>query len=642
MRYGFVPAAALTPDIKVADVEYNVGSCLKAISTAVNNRGRKIVVLPELCITAYTCGDLFFQEALLAAAEDGLAYLAEQTAELDALIFVGAPLCVNAKLYNCAVALCGGEIIGIVPKQNIPTYNEFYEGRHFAAGADDVVPISFAGFDDIPFGAHQLFACDSMPNLVIAVEIGEDSMVASAPAIAHTAAGATLVASLSAAGALVGRSAWQRTLLSAQSGRLACAYIYANAGWGESTTDGVFSGHNMVFECGRLLAESAPFGDGIAMSEVDVDLIASERRRLIGFEVTPDACLAGYTVTSFSLGIAAAKLTRTIDAHPFVPDGEEERRARCEEIMDIQAHALAKRLAHTGSTRALIGLSGGLDSTLALLVTTRAFDLLGLDRSGIISVTMPGFGTTGRTYSNACSLATAAGTELREISIADSVRQHFFDIGHSESDHDATYENAQARERTQILMDLSNQEGGLVIGTGDLSELVLGWTTYNGDHMSMYGVNAAIPKTLVRHLVRYAADTCGDEAESSVLYDVLDTPVSPELLPAQADGTIAQKTEDLVGPYELHDFFIYQVLRRSFAPGKVYRLACAAFGDAYDKATILAWLKVFYRRFFSQQFKRSCAPDGPKVGSVGVSPRSDLRMPSDALSLLWLAELEEL
>lgn len=642
MRYGFVPVAALTPDIRVADVEYNVGSCIKAISAAVNDRGSRIVVLPELCITAYTCGDLFYQEALLAAAEDGLAYLAEQTAELDALIFVGAPVCVNAKLYDCAVALCGGEIIGIVPKRNIPTYNEFYEGRHFMAGFDGVVPISFAGFDGIPFGVRQLFACDSLPKLVIAAEIGEDSMVAASPAIAHAAAGATLIVSLSAAGALVGRGASRRTLLSAQSRRLACAYAYANAGWGESTTDGVFDGRNMVFECGRLLAESAPFGDGIAASEIDVDLIASERRRRTGFEISADACLAGYTVTPFSLGIGATKLTRTIDAHPFIPDGEADRRERCEEIFAIQAHALAKRLKHIGTTRALLGLSGGLDSTLALLVTVRAFDLLGLDRAGIIAVTMPGFGTTGRTYNNACSLATAAGAELREISIADSVRQHFFDIGHGETEHDATYENAQARERTQILMDLANQEGGLVIGTGDLSELVLGWTTYNGDHMSMYGVNAAIPKTLVRHLVRYVADTCGDEMESSVLYDVLDTPVSPELLPAQADGTIAQKTEDLVGPYELHDFFIYQVLRRSFAPGKVYRLACAAFGDTYDKAAILTWLKVFYRRFFSQQFKRSCLPDGPAVGSVGISPRGDLRMPSDARSSLWLAELEEL
>ena len=642
MRDGFVSVAAVTPEVKVADVEFNVESCIKAVSDAVGKRGAKVVVLPELCLTAYTCGDLFYQDALLNAVEDGLAYLVEQTAELDALIFVGAPVRVNGKLYDCAVAICGGEILGIVPKQIIPTFNEFDEGRIFASGTEDVVPIGFAGFDDVPFGVCQLFACDTLGNLTVAVEVGEDTMAAAGPALRHAAAGATLIASLSASCAIVGRNAKQKVLLSAQSNRLICAYMLANAGKGESTTDLVFPGSNLVFECGRLLAEAEPFGDGIAATEIDVDAIAAERRRVATFETLPAAELGGYVRTPFSLGIKVTKLTREIDAHPFVPDDDADRTARCEEIFAIQAHALAKRLSHTRSTRAILGLSGGLDSTLALLVTVRAFDLLGLDRSGIIAVTMPGFGTTGRTYNNACSLASAMGAELREISIADSVRQHFYDIGHDEADHDATYENAQARERTQILMDLSNQEGGLVVGTGDLSELVLGWATYNGDHMSMYGVNAAIPKTLVRHLVRYVADTCGDELESSVLYDVLDTPVSPELLPANADGTIAQQTEDLVGPYELHDFFIYQVLRRGFTPGKVYRLACHALGSTYDKATILKWLKVFYRRFFSQQFKRSCSPDGPAVGSVGVSPRAALHMPSDALSALWLAELDAL
>ena len=642
MRDGFVSIAAITPDVKVADVEFNVESCINAITSAVRSHGSKIVVLPELCLTAYTCEDLFMQGALLAAVEDGLEYLAEQTAELDALIFVGAPIRVNAKLYNCAVALCGGEILGIVPKQNIPTYNEFYEGRHFAPGQDDVVPISIAGFDEVPFGIRQLFVCDSVPGLAVAAEICEDLWVAEPPSIRHARAGATVIVNLSASNALVGKAEYRRSLVVGQSARLICAYLYASAGWGESTTDAVFCGHDMIAENGRMLAEAPQFSEGRAYTQVDVDAICADRRRITTYYASAAPELEGYLRVPFSLGITDTKLTREVDPHPFVPEGIEERTARCEEIFAIQAHALAKRLKHTNSKRALIGLSGGLDSTLALLVTTRAFDLLGLDRSGIIAVTMPGFGTTGRTYNNACSLANAAGAELREISIADSVRQHFYDIGHDESDHDSTYENAQARERTQILMDLSNQEGGLVVGTGDLSELALGWATYNGDHMSMYGVNASIPKTLVRHLVRYVADTCGDEVESSVLYDVLDTPVSPELLPANADGTIAQQTEDLVGPYELHDFFIYQVLRRGFAPGKVYRLACYALGGSYDKATILKWLKVFYRRFFSQQFKRSCSPDGPKVGSVGVSPRGDLRMPSDALASLWLAELEEL
>lgn len=640
MRDGFVSVAAVTPEVKVADVEYNVESCIKAVSSAVDARGAKVVVLPELCLTAYTCGDLFFQDALLNAVDDGLAYLAENTAELDALIFVGAPVRVNGALYDCAIALCGGEILGVVPKQTIPAYNELGEGRYFSAGQDDAVSISIAGFDDIPFGTRQLFCCDSLENLTVAAEVGEDTMAAAGPARRHAAAGATLIVSLSAACAVVGRSGRQRIALCAESGRLMCAYVFANAGAGESTTDCVFSGNNMVVECGRLLAEAAPFGDGIAATEIDVDALAAERRRITVFETAAAPELGGYRRTSFSLGIADTALTRAVDAHPFVPDDDADRQARCEEIISIQAHGLVKRLQHTRSTRAIIGLSGGLDSTLALLVTARAFDVLGLDRAGILAVTMPGFGTTGRTYNNACSLATAVGAELREISIADSVRQHFYDIDHDESVHDAAYENAQARERTQILMDLANKEGGFVVGTGDLSELALGWTTYNGDHMSMYGVNAAIPKTLVRHLVRYMADTCDDALEASVLFDVLDTPVSPELLPAQADGTIAQKTEDLVGPYELHDFFIYQVLRRGFTPGKVYRLACVAFGGTYGTDEIMKWLKVFYRKFFSQQFKRSCAPDGPKVGSVGMSPRGDLRMPSDAVAALWLAELD--
>ena len=496
--------------------------------------------------------------------------------------------------------------------------------------------------EPVPFGTNILLRCASMPDLVVAAEVCEDLWAPNPPSIAHALAGTTVVVNLSASNALVGKAAYRRALVVGQSARLVCAYVYASAGRGESTTDVVFSGHNMVAENGVLLAESAPFGPGNATTEIDVAALQAERMRMNTFRTALDGAGVAYHVAEFTLGRAEARLTRHVDPHPFVPSNDAEREARCEDVFAIQAWGLAKRLEHTHCSCAVVGVSGGLDSTLALLVTVRAFDLLGLDRHGIVAVTMPGFGTTERTRGNATTLSDALGVQLREVSIAAAVRQHFADIGHDESVHDVTYENSQARERTQIIMDIANQENGMVIGTGDLSELALGWATYNGDHMSMYGVNGGVPKTLVRHLVRYVADTCGNDAESAILYDVLDTPVSPELLPANADGTIAQQTEDLVGPYELHDFFLYQVLRRGFTPRKVYRLACYALGDTYDSATILTWLKVFYRRFFTQQFKRSCLPDGPKVGSVAVSPRGDLRMPSDAVSRLWLRELEEL
>ena len=642
MRDGFVKVAAVTPEVRVADVAFNVDACVAEASRACTEDGAAVVVLPELALTGYTCEDLFWQDALLDAAERGLADFVARTADLDALLLVGVPVRVNAKLYNCCAVVASGTILGVVPKLHIPTYNEFYEGRHFVPGTADVVPVDVAGQLDVPFGTSQLFSCEELPELVVAAEICEDLWVLEPPSIRHALAGATLICNLSASNALVGKADYRRELVRGQSARLVCGYVYASAGTGESTQDLVFSGHDLVAENGRLLAEGAPFGGGRAVSEVDVRQLAAERRRMSTFQTAANAAQLDYHVSRFTLDVHHVHLTRWVDPHPFVPSDPARRAERCEDVIAIQAHGLAKRLAHTHSRRAVIGLSGGLDSTLALLVTVRAFDLLGLPRDGVIAVTMPGFGTTDRTYNNACELACTVGAELREINIAASVRQHFSDIGHDESVHDVTYENAQARERTQILMDVANQEGGLVIGTGDLSELALGWATYNGDHMSMYAVNASVPKTLVRHLVRYVADTCGDAAESEVLLDVLDTPVSPELLPATGDGKIAQKTEDLVGPYELHDFFLYEVLRRGTNPSKVYRLARYALGEKYDDTTILSWLKVFYRRYFAQQFKRSCLPDGPKVGSAAVSPRGDLRMPSDACSTLWLAELEAL
>ena len=638
MKDGFVKVAAVTPEVGVADVAGNAENITKAVRDACENDGAKIVVCPELCVTGYTCGDLFYQAALLRAAEDAVAAIAEDTESLDALIMVGAPVRALGKVYDCAIVLSGGTILGIVPKQNIPASGGSGEARVFASGPAGVGAIDFAEQFDIPFGANQLFVCDSMSDLIVAAELGEDLFVVNPPSTRHALAGATLVCNLAASPALVGKAAARRTAVLAQSARLHAAYLLADAGPSESTTDYVFPAQNLIAENGRLLAESPQFEGAAAASEIDVELLAAERRRSSTFQTTDE----GYVVSYFILEEGETGLTRAIDPMPFVPDTLEERTERCEEIFSIQAYGLAKRLSHTHTKKAIIGVSGGLDSTLALLVTVRAFDLLGLDRSGIIAITMPGFGTTSRTKSNASLLSEALGCELREISIAASVRQHFTDIGHSEDDRDTTYENAQARERTQILMDVANDEGGMVIGTGDLSELALGWATFNGDHMSNYCVNGGVPKTLVRHLVRYVADTCGNEDESRVLLDVLDTPVSPELLPASADGTIAQKTEDLVGPYELHDFFLYEVLRRGSSPAKVYRLARHAWGKTYDDETILKWLKVFYRRFFSQQFKRSCLPDGPAVGSVGVSPRGGFCMPSDAVSALWLDELEEL
>ena len=637
MQQGFVKVAAVTPDIRVADPVYNRESVLEKIKEAAEN-GAVVIVCPELCLTGYTCNDLFLQEILLREAKEALLWLMEQTRDLNALIFVGLPFEHLGKLYNVAAAINRGRLLGLVPKTHLPNYGEFYEKRHFTRGMEQMVPVSVTKDVQTCMGTQLIFECEEYPTLRVAAEICEDLWAPDPPSTCHALAGANLIVNLSASDETTGKDIYRRDLVKSQSARLLCGYVYSSAGEGESTQDIVFSGHNVIAENGTLLAESARFTNEITYAEVDVERMSAERRRMTTFESRGqmDYCYLG-----FSLDVKETELSRHIDPTPFVPSDMYDREKRCEEILAIQSMGLKKRLAHTGCQNAVVGISGGLDSTLALLVTVRAFDALGIPREKITAVTMPGFGTTDRTYDNAVGMIRCLGATFREISIVPAVNQHFADIGHDASVHDVTYENCQARERTQILMDIANKSGGMVIGTGDMSELALGWATYNGDHMSMYGVNCSVPKTLVRHLVRYYADTCGDARLAEVLYDVLDTPVSPELLPPE-DGKISQKTEDLVGPYELHDFYLYQVLRYGFSPAKVYRLAKRAFAGSYDDATILKWLKTFYKRFFSQQFKRSCIPDGPKVGTIALSPRGDLRMPSDASVNVWMREIEEL
>lgn len=636
MEQGFIKVAAVTPKIKVADPIYNAESICECLQEAYE-KGAKIIVLPELCLTGYTCGDLFSQELLLEEAKKALTVVTEATSDRDALVFVGLPVERDGKLYNVAAVLQNGGILGMVPKANIPSYAEFYEGRHFAEGNAEPVSFWFDG-EEIPFGTNILFSCTNVPGLVIGAEICEDLWVATPPATNHALMGATVIVNPSASGETVGKDEYREMLVKSSSARLLCGYVYASAGEGESTQDLVFGGHNLIAENGTVLAQSKRFMGETIYADIDVKKMLSERRRMGNFGKVTDT---NYVEVSFMLSIEETTLSRTFAPMPFVPSDEETRRRRCEEILSIQSMGLKKRYEHIGCKTAVLGISGGLDSTLALLVTVRTFDMLNLDRSGIIAVTMPCFGTTDRTYDNACKLTRTLGATLKEVDIKEAVTVHFKDIGQNMDNHDVTYENAQARERTQVLMDIANQTNALVIGTGDMSELALGWATYNGDHMSMYGVNAGVPKTLVRHLVAYYAETCENKELSEVLLDVLDTPVSPELLPP-VEGQIAQKTEDLVGPYELHDFFLYYMLRCSYEPKKVYRVAKEAFRGLYDDATILKWLKTFYRRFFSQQFKRSCLPDGPKVGSVAVSPRGDLRMPSDACATIWLKQLEEL
>ena len=711
MREGYLRAAAASPRLCVADTAYNAEEIIKTMKAAAEEKV-KLLVFPELCLTGYTCGDLFLQKSLLDAAKKGLKSILKASEGLDLLTVVGLPYVLYGKLYNTAAFLKDGQLLGLVPKSNIPGYTEFYETRYFTSGAQCKKPVRVeTGLGDgstVLFGTNLLFRCENVDDLIIAAELCEDVWVANSPSARHAEAGATVIVNPSASDETAGKAAFRRDLVRIHSAKLLAAYLYAGAGTGESSTDLVFSGHRLIAEDGTLLCDSGLYTDGFTAADIDLWRLSAERRRMNTFAggapYHRDTCSGGESVGSEAYGIvpfrfeAAEKnaeqtakkqpILRLIDPHPFVPAGDADRAARCREIFDIQAHGLAKRLKHIGAKRVVIGLSGGLDSTLALLVTRRAYEIAGLSAADILCITMPAFGTTDRTYQNACTLAREVGAELREINISKSVRQHFSDIGHDESVHNAAYENGQARERTQILMDTANDIGGIVIGTGDLSEMALGWCTYNGDHMSMYAVNADVPKTLVRYLVRFCADTEENSRLRAVLYDVLDTPVSPELLPATADGKISQKTEDIVGPYELHDFILYNMLRFGYPPRRILAMAeqafspegqsgaaegilseagefsddrrqrqetpleqeaavCASWEKAlgegvYPRDVILKWMRVFYQRFFSQQFKRSCSVDGPKVGSVDLSPRGGFRMPSDAVVRVWLEEVDRL
>ena len=632
MKDGFIKVAAATPKIKVADPAYNTEEILKIIDETEKN-GASILVFSELTISGYTCGDLFLQQPLLTECKNQLLRIVKATENKSMLVVVGCPIVINQKLYNCAVVISDGSILGIVPKTHLPNYSEFYELRHFTSGEGLEEDLWFGEeFGYVNVAVNQLFKCKEIPELVVACEICEDLWVPLPPSTYHAMAGATVICNPSASVETTTKESYRRSLVSNQSARLLAAYIYADAGEGESTQDVVYSGHHLICENGSVLAEAKRFTNEIIYADIDVQKLAAERRKMTSF---PGGQTDDYFEQEFSLEVKENKITRTFPKAPFVPDNQDERDKRCDEILSLQSMGLKKRLEHTNCKHAVVGISGGLDSTLAVLVTARAFDLLDIPRENLICVTMPCFGTTDRTYQNAVSLIKELGATLKEVRIEKAVRQHFADIGHDENNHDVTYENSQARERTQILMDMANQYNGMVIGTGDMSELALGWATYNGDHMSMYAVNCSVPKTLVRYLVLYYAETTENKKLSEVLMDVLDTPVSPELLPP-VDGVISQKTEDLVGPYELHDFFLYYMLRFGFPKSKLYRMAKLTFDGVYDDETIKKWLDKFYWRFFSQQFKRSCLPDGPKVGSVAVSPRGDLRMPSDASPTAWI------
>jgi NAD+ synthase (glutamine-hydrolysing) len=636
MKDGYLKVAAVTPKVKVADCPYNTNLILESMEDA-RKQGVKLIVFSELTISSYTCGDLFLQGPLLREAKEGLLKITEATKGDDMVVVVGVPYTVHQKLYNCAAVLQNGKILGLVPKTYLPNYNEFYEARHFARGSKKIEWIKI-GDQKVPFGTNLLFECEEIPELVIACEICEDLWVPLPPSTKHAMAGATVICNPSASDETTTKETYRRSLVSNQSARLVAGYIYASAGDGESTQDVVYSGHNLICENGSILAEAKRFTNETIYAQIDLQRLSSERRRMTTFL---DESEEEYVRVPFSMEALDVPLERTYPRTPFIPSDRKERDHRCDEILTIQAMGLKKRLEHTNCQSAVIGISGGLDSTLAVLVTARAFDLLGISRENMVCVTMPCYGTTDRTYTNAITLIERLGATLKEVNIIKAVEQHFADIEHDENIHNVVYENSQARERTQILMDMANKYNGMVIGTGDLSELSLGWATYNGDHMSMYAVNSSVPKTLVRYLVLYYAETCEDQTLSEVLLDVLDTPVSPELLPPE-DGVISQKTEDLVGPYELHDFFLYYMLRFGYAPTKLFRMAKKTFAGVYDEATIYKWLRTFTWRFFAQHFKRTCLPDGPKVGSVAVSPRGDLRMPTDASVNLWIQELEKL
>lgn len=633
---GFIRAAAISPSLRVADCAYNARQIVEAMQTLAAENVH-LLCLPEFCLTGYTCSDLFLQETLLRGAEKALETILQASKGLNLITLVGLPVRHNGKLYNCAAVVCNGELLGLVPKTCLPNYGEFYEKRHFQPGMEEAECIEYAGQETL-IGTCLLFACKQMPSFVLGVEICEDLWAPVPPSCAHALAGATVIANLSASDETIGKAAYRRELVAGQSARLLCAYLYADAGHGESTTDMTFAGHNLIAENGTVLAQTAPFAAEKAITELDLNRMVQERQRNTTFVPHTE----GYTTVEFEMMPAELSLNREVSPTPFVPLDAASRAERCELILRIQAEGLAKRMEHTHARCAVVGISGGLDSCLALLVAVRACKVLERDPKDIVALTMPCFGTTRRTRSNAEILCEALGVTFDEINITNTVNSHFADIGQDPNTYDVTFENCQARVRTLELMDYANKYGGFVIGTGDLSELALGWATYNGDHMSMYGVNAGVPKTLVRHIVQYVADTCGHDTLRAVLLDILDTPVSPELLPTAEDGTIAQQTEKLVGPYELHDFYLYYVLRFGFGPVKIYHLARTAFAGKYEPEVLLHWLKNFYRRFFAQQFKRSCLPDGPKVGSVTLSPRGDWRMPSDACNTLWMAELEEI
>lgn len=628
MRHGFIKVAAATPSIKVADCAYNADRILSLVKEA-HEEGVHLLVLPELCITGYTCGDLFFQQALIESARECAIKVASRVPRNMVVVF-GAPVELRGKLHNCAIVACAGKVLGIVPKINIPNYQEFYEQRWFTPALPNEELVEF-GDDEVFMGGKLIFTCNQIPYFRLACEVCEDLWVPNPPSVNHAINGATVIANMSASDEVTGKSAYRYNLVQGQSARLVCGYVYADAGEGESTTDLVFVGNNMVCEDGLCLASHSMKPDTLLVTELDLQRLEHERRIRNTFVTTNDK---QYRYIGFDIELGETSLTRVVDSHPFIPSDDGEANRRYEEVLTLQALALKQRLTHTGCRSAVIGISGGLDSTLALIATVKAFDMMGLDRSNITCITMPCFGTTAKTRSNAVILSERYGCTVMTIDITAAVLQHFADIGQDPEVYDVTYENSQARERTQVLMDVANKNGGMVIGTGDLSELALGWATYNGDHMSMYAVNASVPKTLVRKLVEYTARTTDDSILSDTLKAILDTPISPELIPG------SQITEDFVGPYELHDFFIYNVLRWGSSPSKVYRLAKHAFAGEYSDETILKWLKVFYRRFFSQQFKRSCMPDGPKVGTVTLSPRGDWRMPSDACVRTWQEELE--
>ncbi len=641
MDHGFVKVAAAVPELRVADCGYNSENIIKMIGEA-EKAGAQIVVFPELAITAYTCSDLFQQQLLISRAEVALIKIAEETKALDILTVVGVPLMSENQLFNCAAVLQKGKVLGVVPKTYIPGYKEFYEERWFASGAKALkLYINIFG-SDIPFGADLLFESEGSDSVCFGIEICEDLWVPIPPSSYQAIAGATILFNLSASNEIIGKSEYRRELVRQQSGKCIAGYIYVSSGVDESTTDVVYGGHALIAENGGVLSESERFlrKAHMTVGEIDVKRLMNDRIKNTSFmEGLPAKNFRKISFLLRNLDFGKTEFTRPVDPHPFVPSDKSARDVRCREIFAIQTSGLAKRLVHTGSKKVVLGISGGLDSTLALIVAVKTFDMLGIPAENITAVTMPGFGTTDITYENAVQLIRSFGATFWEIDIKQACRQHFSDIGHDPSIHDVTYENVQARERTQILMDIANKQGGLVIGTGDLSELALGWCTYNGDHMSMYSVNCSIPKTLVKYLVQWAADNVTEKSSAEVLLRILDTPITPELLPPDENGGILQKTEDIVGPYELHDFFLYHMLRYGAPPKKIAFLACKAFKGIYDADTINSWLRTFYRRFFAQQFKRSCLPDGPKVGTISLSPRGDWRMPSDAAAELWLKEL---